>query len=135
MLAWHRAASLAIISHILVFLLFSFKVHGVSKDYLFDFVSLGSILRLNDVSFFQEKTMSGTWAPEISVASDIKLRQKMWLQGIQYDKPNIFSGATQIADSRLLRFVGESVSLDVEPVSGSDDIPAASLMDLRLENH
>jgi hypothetical protein len=134
MLAWSRSLGLALVLHLLIFVLFRFTWQGSPKDFTVDFTALGAILRSYDVTPFLESSTPDAQTNEISLASDAERRQEMWFQGIQFDKPETRHETGPLGDEKLIRFSGARVNLDEDNNADHDDIPAASLMDLRLEH-
>ena len=134
MLAWQRAAVASVFCHLLVFILFAFTCPGVRGDYQLMFVFLGSMLRASDVVAFQSPARVNSLEPGIKIADDAGLFSKFWFHGVLADKPEVTTISGGSRDDLLLRFSGNPVRLDDDLPSDHGDIPAAPLMDLRLEH-
>ncbi len=134
MFTWHQAFLTSVLMHLGCLVLFTFTWVGISKNYEIEFISLGSILRIYDVSVSQASHNDSPEITGVFLLPAISHSTQMWVKGIQSEKPEFVKGIMPISDDHLIRFTGAPVVLDEEKegVYVDNDIPPAPKMNLRL---
>ena len=137
MMAWSRAASIAVLFHLLIFVLFTFTFKGTREMYKIDLVFWGSILRSQDVSAEDRRLSPGPVdVKDVDVSADPGTRLLLWVRGISIDKPDFFKNTLFTVNEDSFRFAGARVDLD-EPDSDAshveNDAPEPTPVKMRLE--
>ena len=136
-MTWYRAASIAVLAHLAVLLLFTFTFQGNAAMYRINLVFWGSILRPREVSSQDRPVLPGARdIKDIHVTADPATRLLLWSREISVDKPDLFTNAAFIVNADSFRFVGERVDLDEEDAEGrhpENDIPPPVPVKMRWE--
>ena len=135
-MAWYRAASVAVLIHLVVLFIFSFTFKGSVAMYKIDLVFLGSILRPQEVSSQGVFFPSGrTDLKDVDVLSGQRT-PLLWSRGISIDKPDFFRNIIFPVHEDDMRFAGKRVDMeqqDPDPSHSDNDLPQPAPVKMRME--
>jgi hypothetical protein len=137
MMAWYRAAGIAVLFHLAVLVFFTFTFKGAPDAYKIDLIFWGSILRPQEVSSQGRYSVPGPAdVKDVDVAAAPRTRLLLWSRGISIDKPDLFKNTVFTVNEDAFRFVGPRVELDEQdaaPRHPENDIPQPAPVKMRWE--